>query len=200
MLKKVLINQKTKEKRLEFARKTIYINNLPQLLIFSDEKRFYFNGFNYSNSIWTYIHNKKTCNVIKIPKNFEKNSIMVWGTVSSAGLIDLQLCSKTLNSDEYIKIITKFIAKVSKYHPENKFFLIQDNATCHVSNKTLEFLAYNNISTLDWPPSSPDLNIIENVWKMLSDNVYANEKIFSNKSSLWDVLQVEFYKLDKEKI
>jgi len=30
----------------------------------------------------------------------------------------------------------------------------------------------SNINVLDWPPKGPDINIAEDVWKLLSDAVY----------------------------
>ena len=41
-----------------------------------------------------------------------------------------------------------------------------------------------NISILDWPPNSPDLNIIENIWPILSSHVYKDQKRLSNLSML----------------
>ena len=46
----------------------------------------------------------------------------------------------------------------------------------------------SKISLIEWPPRSPDINWIENVWKMLSDIVY-DQKQFQNKKDLWLAVQ-----------
>ena len=54
---------------------------------------------------------------------------------------------------------------------------------------------FENISLLDHPPCSPDLNPIENLWGLLVSKVYARGKQYSNAECLkkeillqWDLI------------
>ena len=49
--------------------------------------------------------------------------------------------------------------------------LQQDNDPKHTSMVAQEFIARNRIKVIDWPTYSPDLNPIENVWKIFKDKV-----------------------------
>jgi len=45
-----------------------------------------------------------------------------------------------------------------------EFIFMQDGAPCHTSKSTMKFLDQHKICLLyDWPPQSPDLNVIENI-------------------------------------
>jgi transposase len=44
---------------------------------------------------------------------------------------------------------------------------MQDNAPCHTSRAFKAFLQRNSIKFLEWPPYSPDLNTIENIWQWM---------------------------------
>uniref|UniRef100_A0A0K8WLY0 Transposable element Tc3 transposase n=1 Tax=Bactrocera latifrons TaxID=174628 RepID=A0A0K8WLY0_BACLA len=60
----------------------------------------------------------------------------------------------------------------------------QDNAPVHTARLVKARMASQNIEALAWPPSSPDLNIIENVWGWLTRKVYENRQQFEYKNDL----------------
>ena len=65
---------------------------------------------------------------------------------------------------------------------------MHDNATLHAAKATtavLKSLEFVNESLMIWPPNSPNLNPIENMWSIVKRHVYANDKQHSSKNELW---------------
>ena len=42
---------------------------------------------------------------------------------------------------------------------------------------------------MSWPPQSPDLNPIENLWSIIKRRVYPGDKQYSNKTELWEAIK-----------
>ena len=59
----------------------------------------------------------------------------------------------------------------------------QDNAPIHTSNSTMTWLLSHRIELLDWPPNSPDLSPIENIWNILKRRL---RRIFPHLKDLKD--------------
>jgi len=51
--------------------------------------------------------------------------------------------------------------------------LVQDNCRIHIARSIQDTYKASDINVIDWPSRSPDLNIVENIWKIISDHVYA---------------------------
>ena len=73
----------------------------------------------------------------------------------------------------------------------------QDNAPIHTARVTREWLEVEKkIKTMDWPANSPDLNPIENIWKLLKDKVQKRKVFPRTVAELKTALKEEWEAFD----
>lgn len=133
---------------------------------------------------------------------FGGGSVMVWGYISILGVGKLHRVEGTVNTKEYIKILEDaFLDSISAQGLSiNNYIFVQDNAPAHTSKETKKWLSEQNFKVLEWPPNSPDMNIIENVWGYLDRKVRERDVEITNKDTLFKILEEEWYKISPEYI
>jgi hypothetical protein len=138
-----------------------------------------------------------TCKTVKHPPG-----LMIWGTCSWRGPGALTFLERgtMMNADKYIEVLSEKL--VDTMNNSGSTVFQQDNAPCHKARKVMTWFLNNGIEVMDWPPNSPDLNPIENLWRSLkmklkTDNTKNTQQLQQAISAIWmnDILRLECEKL-----
>lgn len=117
----------------------------------------------------------KTC-IITSPNVVEQGSVTAWACFSSAGFGCMRIIRRTMNADLYIDTLTNYLLpSVDMLVPPGEpYYFMQDNAPCHTAGIVRTWLNNHNVPLLPWPPYSPDINPIENVWGLIKRRIRNN--------------------------
>jgi hypothetical protein len=95
-------------------------------------------------------------------------SAMFWGCITYNSVGTIIPINGNMNSVKYIETLDNHLwSVVAKNFGNSAWIFQEDNAPCHLSRQCNAWKADNNIPILSWPAQSPDIDVIENVWKVL---------------------------------
>ena len=122
--------------------------------------------------------------------------LMCWGVFSSLSTGPLVLIKGTINQDRYIKILEEHLLPYIAKNNLTNFKFVQDNAPCHSAKSVKTWLQSINLLVIDWPPQSPDLNCIENLWRIIKNKVKKENP--QNLHQLNEEVKLAWSKIDIE--
>lgn len=194
--KKALLTHRHKGQRLEFARK--YLNFNFENVVFVDEKVFC-SSARGRLSLWR-MNNSRYEEQNVLPNNRSgRITLGFWGWMSKAGPGELIEVGGRLNGQTYKEILSDVLLPTTQiYYPNETVQFVQDNSSVHKCNIVQNYLnkpeTKVHLKQIVFPPLSPDLNPIENVWgKMIqlwdNNRVRDTESLRRHVVETWESLR-----------
>ena len=121
-----------------------------------------------------------------------------WGMVMYTGDIYVKKALGNMKSVQYKDLLLDYAVPTIKQKLGQNFVFRQDYCSVHTSTLLKKCFEKEHMYTLKWPTRSIDFSIIENVKKLLADEVYSGPS-FNNIMELKTKLQKSVTKLNEFK-
>ena len=127
-------------------------------------------------------------------------SVMIWGCMTSEGPGFMCKIEGTMDQHLYKSILEgELIQTIDWYGMDpTKVIFQQDNDPKHRSKTVMSWLDQQEFDVFEWPSQSPDLNPIEHLWATLKRRLNEYDHPPSGILELWERIEVEWNKIDKE--
>lgn len=175
------LNARNRIDRMIFVKRCLIENHDWFSTIFTDEKKFKLDGPDNWKSY--YPGNKEIELYPRQSRICGGGGLMVWMMVLPSGLLSYRIIDGTFNSQTYMHLLKTCAVPIMRANGIRNFYYQQDNCRVHTAAIIEKFMKDANIKVLKWPVKSPDLNLAETVWKMVSDKVYDGRQ-FKTKEEL----------------
>ena len=128
----------------------------------------------------------------------KRQSLNMWAAIGVHGRTEPVFFTGSMNSDHYIECLQQQVAPLQVSITTHPTTFLHNNASCHKSNKTLDFITDTNLDVEHLSPLSPDFNIIERVWWMLQSCVAKRDP--RNLEELKQYITKEWWAISQEEV
>lgn len=120
---------------------------------------------------------------------------MVWACMSWKGVGNFEIIDGIMNSNYYRDILDRnLLASKRKLRLVNNFTFQQDGDSKHTSKLLKNWFTSKKIKVMDWPPQSPDMNVIEQLWSIIKPKISLHNP--KNVNELDNAIKIEWEQLD----
>ena len=105
---------------------------------------------------------------LKIEKPLNDIKFNCWGAISANGATSLHIFGENLNAARYQDILDAHVSEMEELYPDG-FNFQHDNHPAHRASEG--WIEDVGLEQVQFPPYSPDLNPIENLWSALKESV-----------------------------
>ena len=193
------ISEDNRVERREYATNYHTWTNEWDRIIFSDEKKFNFDG---PDGFAFYWHDLRKEEKIFFTRQAGGGSVMVWGGFCSEYKCPLFTTSQTINATSYTELLSAYMLPTFRQlqhdHDEDCQFM-HDHAPPHTANHTVQWLENKGVSLHPSPKKSPDLNPMENMFGILARRVYADGRQYKTVPELAASIVKCWNEIDQDK-
>jgi transposase len=164
-------DQRTLTLRLSFARGFLHFTEADwDTVIFSDEVHF---CLGHHGQVWVQrppgsAYDPQYCK----PPDEPAYTVTLWGCFCAKGMGVARIFLGELNSRLYRDILEHNLKPTyQRFFPTGLWRFQQDNASPHYTAEVNTWMHNHGVHIMEFPPRSPDLNPIENIWHVLKYRV-----------------------------
>jgi transposase len=123
--------------------------------------------------------------------------VSLWGCFCARGVGQAEIFVDEFDAVRYVDILQHNLLQTAlHFYPNEGWWFQQDNAPQHTSKLASRWFHNHGVSLIDFPPYSPDLNPIENLWSIVKARV--EKRLARTTDEVERVLKEEWEALDQD--